>query len=152
MLILLFVVFVALFVLGSVFIDEYDLEWLRFVTQACTVIGAAISIIALIVVCISYGNTRVVDDKIAMYMEENEKIETQIDTIVTEYMKYENETFEGLKGDSSITLVSLYPELKSDELVKTQIKTYQDNNNKIKELKELKINASVYRWWIYFGK
>lgn len=151
MLILLFVIFVVLFILGSVFIDEYY-DFFRFITQACTVVGAAISIIALVIVCISYSNTRVLDDKIAMYIEENEKIETQIDTIVTEYMKYENETFEGLKGDSSITLVSLYPDLKSDELVKTQIKTYQDNNNKIKELKELKINASIYRWWIYFGK
>ena len=87
-----------------------------------------------------------------MYTEENTKIEEQIDAIVKEYMEYEGETFSELKGDSSMILVSLYPDLKSDELVKTQISTYQANNKKIKELKETKINAKIYKWWLYFGK
>lgn len=97
-------------------------------------------------------NGRVVDQKIEMYSEENKVIETQIETVVTDYMKYESETLKDLKGNSAITLVSLYPELKADELVKTQIKTYQENNSKIKKLKEEKIDISVAKWWLYFGK
>lgn len=48
--------------------------------------------------------------------------------------------------------VALYPELKSDTLVQSQIEVYVENNKAIKELKSSAINASVYRWWLYFGE
>ena len=53
---------------------------------------------------------------------------------------------------NAMTLVALYPELKSDILVQSQIKVYVDNNKQIKELKSMAINASILRWWLYFGK
>lgn len=149
MLILLIVVFVLLFILGSCLIND---DGLLAFTQACTVVGAAISIIAFVCVSVSFSKTVVIDDMIAMYTEENQNIENQIDVVVSKYMEFESDTFIGLKSDSAITLVSLYPELKSDELVKTQIATYQSNNEKLKELKEKKINTRVYKWWMYFGK
>lgn len=152
MLILLFIIFVALFILASIFIDEYDHDTFRCITQICTVIGAAITVIAFVSVVCDFSNTMVIDDMITMYTEENQNIENQIDVIVSKYMDYESGTFAELKDNSSITLVSLYPELKSDELVQTQIATYQSNNAKLKELKEAKINTRVYKWWLYFGK
>lgn len=152
MLILLFVIFVALFILGSVFIDDYEHDCFRFITQLCTAAGAAITMIFIINAAYELSKTVVIDDMIAMYTEENQNIESQIDVIVSKYMEYESDTFAELKGDSSITLVSLYPELRSDELVKAQIATYQSNNAKLKELKESKINVRVYKWWLYFGK
>ena len=152
MLILLFVIFVALFILGSVFIDECDYGFFRFIVQFCTVIGVAVTVISFACVVCNFSKTVVIDDMIAMYTEENQNIENQIDVVVSKYMDFESGTLTELKGDSAITLVSLYPELKSDELVKTQIATYQANNEKLKELKEQKINARVYKWWLYFGK
>ena len=151
MLIVLLVLFILLIVLGAGLIGEcYD--GLGFLSCATGAIGIIVVICFIIGICILFSETKVVNEKIKMYTEENAKIEKQIDTVVKEYMEYEGETFTELKGDSSITLVSLYPDLKSDELVKTQIATYQENNQKIKELKETKINAKVYKWWLYFGK
>ena len=95
---------------------------------------------------------RVIDSKIAMYQEENKNIETQMDVLVEKYMNYESETLGELKGESSITLVSLYPELKADELVKQQVSVYTSNNSLIKELREKKINLPTWKWWLYFGK
>ena len=109
------------------------------------------SIVLLVVSGVNVVNGRVIDSKIAMYQEENKAIETQMDVLVDKYMDYESKTLGDLKGNSSITLVSLYPELKSDELVKQQIKVYTDNNDKIKLLKEEKINISIWKWWLYFG-
>ena len=86
-----------------------------------------ICLIALIWNISTIVDGRVIDQKIEMYTEENKVIETQIETVVSKYMEYESETLTDLKTDSAITLVSLYPELKSDELVKTQIETYQRN-------------------------
>ena len=87
-----------------------------------------------------------------MYQEENANIENEMNILVQQYMSYESDTFGNLKGDSSITLVSLYPELKADTLVTKQIEVYVANNEKIKELKEDKIELSVQKWWLYFGK
>lgn len=152
MLILLFIIFVLIFILDSKFIDEYEYDFFRFLVQSFTIIGAAITVIAFIFIAYDFSKSMVIDEKIAMYMEENQNIENQIDIVVSGYMEYESGTFEKLKSDSSIVLVSLYPELKSDELVQTQIATYQANNEKLKELKELKINIRIYKWWLYFGK
>ena len=151
MLIVLLVLFILLIALGVWFASE-GFELTGVILGAVGVIGTLGVICIFIATCIKFSETKVVNEKIKMYMEENAKIEERIDTVVKEYMEYEGETFSELKGDSSITLVSLYPDLKSDELVKTQIATYQANNEKIKELKEIKINAKLYKWWLYFGK
>ena len=100
---------------------------------------------------ISVSNGKTIDEKIVLYQEENNKIEKQIDTLVSNYMNYESDTYEKIKSESSITLVSMYPELKSDKLVEEQISVYEENNKKIREFKEDKINLKVKKWWLYFG-
>lgn len=97
-------------------------------------------------------NNRTIQAKIDMYNEENSNIEKSMDILIQQYMDYESNTYKNLKGESSITLVSLYPELKADKLIEQQLAIYVENNNKIKSLKEDKINISNYRWWLYFGK
>ena len=72
-----------------------------------------------------------IDEKIAMYQEENTEIEEQIDMLVQNYMQYESDTYGDLKGNDAVTLVSLYPDLKSDGLVQKQIEVYTTNNKKI---------------------
>ena len=126
------------------------------------VIGFLLALVSIIVIIIlafmevycvgSLFDSIKAEEKIAMYQEENSKIESQINELVEKYMDYESETLSEFKSESSITLVSLYPELKSDTLVQTQITTYTENNNIIKELKEMLIDRSVYKWMLYFGK
>lgn len=87
-----------------------------------------------------------------MYQKENTKIENQMDVLISQYMKFETDTYGELKNESPITLVSLYPDLKSDELVKKQIEVYETNNKEIRDMKEKKINLKVAKWWLYFGK
>ena len=117
-----------------------------------SIISLVVSIIATIYLGVTVKNNDVIDDKIAMYQEENTKIEEQIAIVVSDYMEHESKVFDNAKVSSPIILAQLYPELKSDELVKSQIDIYVANNEKIKDLKLQKINDSVYRWWLYFGK
>ena len=90
--------------------------------------------------------------RISMYEEQNAKIEKQVSVAVDKYMSHETETFKNAKSESAITLVTLYPELKSDALISKLIDTYTSNNDKIVKLKNEKIVAHRARWWIYFGK
>ena len=93
-----------------------------------------------------------IPEMISMYEEENNQIESQIGELVNKYMEYEGSTFNDLKNEDSVALVSLYPELKSDALVEKQIEVYIENNKKIKNLKKKQIELSTYKWWLYFGK
>ena len=122
---------------------------------AFQIIGAVVSISSIIVVVLLVGCVvdRVnIDKKISLYEEENTKIEQQIADVVKQYQEYESGIFKDVAPEDAMTLVTLYPELKSDALVQSQIDVYVENNKAIKELKSMTVNASFYRWWLYFGK
>lgn len=144
MIILLFFVFLGFTILAILAYEE-DLAYIPLV-------GAVVCLIVAIILCIGVKDGAVIDEKIAMYKKENTKIEAQMDMLVSQYMKFETDTYGELKNESSITLVSLYPDLKSDELVKKQIDVYESNNKEIRGMKEKKINLKVLKWWLYFGK
>ena len=94
----------------------------------------------------------VVPSLIAMYEEENAGIEEKVSSTVAKYMEYEgNVIMEIAPGDDAMSLISLYPDLKSDQLISEEIAVYIENNNKIKELKEEQLNLRTYKWWLYFG-
>ena len=119
------------------------------------ILGAIVSVVSIIVAIVFIvlvTNSSTIDDRIAMYQEENINIENQVATIVEEYKTYENDTFDKLTPESAITYAIVYPELKSNDLVNSQIEIYVQNNEKIKALRESKICAGVYKWWLYFGK
>lgn len=157
MIILLLILAIFATVIGFVISIKNEFE-----SAGAGVIGLLTGICGCIVVLVMismtacYGDDAIsgkyIDEKITMYQEENAKIEEQIDALVQNYMKYESDTFSEFKSDDSMTLVSLYPELKSDELVQNQISVYTKNNKKIKELKEQKIDTAKSKWWLYFGK
>ena len=116
-----------------------------------SVIFLFIGVVAAVFLTITVANLSVIDDRIAMYQEENAKIEQQIADIVEQYQKYETDIFMDVAPDTAVTLVALYPELKSDILVQSQIEVYTENNKMIKSLRDQQIKGNVSRWWLYFG-
>ncbi len=92
------------------------------------------------------------DSRIELYQSQNAEIESKVQATVASYLAHEKQAYRDLKPDNAIAVVSAYPELHSNELVKKQIEVYEDNNKKILGLKEEKLNQSVYKWWLYFGR
>lgn len=121
-------------------------------TRIGTIPALIVNLIALLILGIILTDCRVVDKKIELYQNQNKEIEKKIEVTVKQYMNFETDTYKELKSDSFINLVNLYPDLKSDKLVQQQIELYTKNNEVITQLKEEKINETVYKWWIYFGK
>lgn len=133
--------------------DEFDVH--GFFTAMSWVLGIISLGIITEICCLTseLATESVIDSKIAMYQEENANIEQDIDKIVQEYLVHEHDTFADLKTEeSSITLVTLFPELKSDTLVQQQLEIYVANNAKIKALREEKIELAEIRWLLYFGR
>ena len=128
----------------------FFIEWEEF---ALIPIGALIfELIVFLFFCGCLVSTRTIDKQIKLYEKQNKEIESKIEITVKQYMDYEESTYKDLKNESYIQLVNLYPELKADKLVQQQIDTYTKNNEKIISLKEIKINKTIYKWWLYFGK
>lgn len=92
------------------------------------------------------------DFRIELYQSQNAEIESKVQSTVTSYLAHEKQTYKDIKPDNAIAIASAYPELHGNELVKKQIEVYEDNNKKILGLKEEKLNQSVYKWWLYFGR
>lgn len=153
MIIVFLVIFVAAF-LGFCVLGNKSCEWQDFGFGAATVAALLFvaGVVAAFVLAIQVGTASVIDERIQMYTEENAKIEEQIAAVVSQYQGYEHDIFTEVAPDSSVALVALYPDLKSDILVQSQIEIYLNNNEKIKQLKDEAILVSVYRWWLYFGK
>lgn len=157
---LFFIIFLAVTIFFVVKgIKEYKsdngYEDVSFGYFAVAVIAGIVSIIFLIWVFVlinRVGTGYTIDNKIAMYEEENASIEESIDVTVRSYMDFEASTYGELKDKDAINLVSLFPELKSDTLVQKQIEVYVANNDKIKQLKEEKIDLSKSKWKLYFGR
>ena len=156
MILVIFGVGILLLTAAVAFIPRMDYSTTRECLETVSLVfGALFTLAGFIGAClisVEVANSLPIDDKIAMYEEENVKIEAQVADIVYRYMEYETETFEIKADESYIVVASLYPELKSNTLVESQIEVYVKNNDKIKELKEAKIGYSIARWWLYFGK
>lgn len=146
MFILIFVIAAALIVLAVLNED---------LAEGFGILGGLIGFIALIGIFFNIGfliQGRTLDDKIAMYEQENAAIEQSVDVLVKDYYKHESDTYSSLKPENAVLFASAYPELQSNELATKQLEIYVDNNNKIKELKEDQINLSKNRFWLYFGR
>lgn len=98
------------------------------------------------------GIGHAIDSKITMYEEENATIEEKINVSVKSYMDFEANAYAEIKDKDFMNLVSLFPELKSDTLIQKQIEMYIENSDQIKKLREEKIDLSISKWLLYFGK
>lgn len=136
---------IVLFVVGVMFCDGWE------EASIIPFVGIFMCVIAIFVLCGQIIAGRNLQAKIDMYTEENQKIEQDISVMVNQYMEYEGNVMDDVSGESAITLVNLYPDLKSSELVKQEISIHTENNAKIKKLKEKQIDIRTYKWWLYFG-
>ena len=117
-------------------------------------VGVFIGIVMLITISVMIGfigSSRVYDTKIAMYEEENAKIEQSVVVAVEKYLEHEQSIFEDITNENLQTLLVVYPEIKSDTLITKQIEIFIMNNDKIRELKEEKISLGTLKFLVYFG-
>ena len=150
---LLVAIFTVLAIIFGILADAvYDLD--------CVFVAfSAVSIVALIVaLCVglfhiipSCKHLEYIDTKIEYLTEENAKIDEDVKIIISSYQDHEKEFYQEFENVSASTLITLYPEIKSNELVNKQIEIYFENQKEIKELELKKIEGGVVRWWMNFG-
>ena len=151
-LVILGICILMLIISSIIDVKSYDFKEVCLVFLILSGFGVLICLVIAISLGIKVSKLSVINEQIEMYQKENTKIEQQVANVVSQYQEYETKTFTAVTPEDSMTLVSLFPELKSDKLVQKQIDVYVENNKKIKSLKERQINGKVVKWWLYFGK
>ena len=126
-------------------------EWIYWVLNSVGTAMSVIFFIAAIWVGITLSGRMTIDEKIELYRTENAVIEEQMETVIQNYQEFESGTLKEFNNESATILVSLYPELKSNELVAKQLEVYLNNNAKIKELECERLSYKPLAWWLYFG-
>lgn len=129
---------------------QEDLDRDLFILVAAPILVIPLFIQVLLIASLISGLN--LDSRIGLHQLQNAEIESKVQVTVASYLAHEKQTYKDLKSDNAIAVVSAYPELHSNELVKKQIEVYEDNNKKILGLKEEKLNQSVYKWWLFFGR
>lgn len=154
MLIVFLVISIALIVCGIIWGCHSESDGVF----CCKMFGGILTVIMVIFISVAITKTvsiPVTEQKITIYEEENQAIEQEVKVIIDTYMEYEEGIFgkieiDNYSGDKLLLLTQLYPELKANTLVQTQIELHTSNTAEIKELKKKALNAKVWAWWLYF--
>lgn len=146
---MLTLIFILLIIATVISCKSYDFEELGVAAGiGAFIVGVALIIVAGCLVDVTYRT----DEMIQIYSEENAEVEKKLENAVQSYMQYEKDIMISVSPDTdTISLISLYPDLKSDRLVESEIETYISNNDKIKELKANKTMKSTYKFLLFFG-
>lgn len=156
MLIIFLVISIGLIVLGAVGMRIWDWDEMGGGSLIALSVIASIVLISLMATAITYTvKIPQMEERIAIYKEENARIEEQIKTAIEVYQDYEQEIFneidlDKISSEKLLLLTSIYPELKSDTMVQTQIQVYINNTNALKELRTKQLDYELWRWWLCF--
>lgn len=151
MLSLILVIVLIIMIVSIVFLVQTEEDgWLGGVVfPAMVAVGLLVTIVVGVV---KISTATKIDRQIEMCVEENANIEQQITITVERYLEHELNVYDTLQGESITTLLVVYPEINGNELVKRQMDIFVANNDKIRELKNEKLNLSTWKFLVYFGR
>lgn len=153
MLFILLGLFLTLMVLFGVIYFVNNDEILGLISGSSGILFAVVLLILL--GCLgSYNETKATVDKQILVLEEkNEIVLKQIEPLIEKYLSYENETLSKFKVDvNNLVALSMFPELKGNEFIKSQIDIVIKNQDEITKLKLSKAKLNAYKLWLFMGE
>ena len=146
---MLFILTIILLIIGFISFRSYD----GYVGIGFYVFSAIFFVITLIVLACYNETKSTCDKRIAVLEERNEVVLKQVEPIVNRYLLYESETLEKVKVNSeNIIALSMYPELKGNEFLKSQIDIVVKNQDEITKIKLSKAELNMFKLWIFMGE
>lgn len=97
-------------------------------------------------------NGYTIPQQIAIYEQDNAKIENQLLSLIYAAQTYEAGFYTEFKSENAVAADSVCPELRSVELVEQYIEAYKDNQTKVRDLRISQAKGSTWKWWLYFGR
>lgn len=109
------------------------------------------AVLGLLICGADIGRVPEYNKQIEVYETEMTTIQETINDVVADYLDHEKDTYAALTPENAVIFASIYPELSSSELVKQQLKIYNEYLVSIKNCKLKLAGISTTKWWLYFG-
>lgn len=144
------VIGIILIVVGSVIsAKSYDDKGYGYKVVGGFILGLAA--LGLVICGSVIGKVPEYNKQIEVYETEMTTIQETINDVVANYLDHEKDTYAALTPENAVIFASIYPELSSSELVKQQLKIYNEYLVSIKNCKLDLAGISTAKWWLYFG-
>lgn len=133
--------------------NRYNDDGCGFIAGGAVILTVAV--IAFLITLCNYNNiASTASYKLEVLEEQNEEILIQVEPVVKEALKYESTTYSNLKIDADrlIAVGQMYPDLKNNTFIQTQLNVIISNQQEIKQLKLQKASLNAYRLWILTKK
>ena len=120
-----------------------------------TIGGAVLTVISIIGLCVCWGtysfHKNTIDSRLEVIEEQNTIILAQVEPVVQKALEFESNTYKELKISSErlIALGNMYPNLKDNTFIQTQLQIIISNQSIIRNLKLTKAKMNAYRFWIW---
>ena len=117
--------------------------------------GTVLLILSFIILCALYGvyhyNKYTIDSQIEVLEQQNEVVLSQIEPIVNNALTFESETYKELKlsPERIIAIGQMYPDLKNNTFLQTQMEIIIHNQQEITRFKLTKARLKAYKFFIW---
>lgn len=128
----------------------------RFGDDNCySIFGCVLTVIssAILFVCLAIYtyDKYTIDSRISVLEEQNAIILEQIEPVIKQALDYESNTYKELRisPEKLIALGNMYPNLKHDTFIQTQLQVIINNQLLIRDLKLDKATLNAYHFWLW---
>lgn len=117
--------------------------------------GTFLLVVSFITLCALYGvyhyNKYTIDSQIEVLEQQNEIVLSQIEPIVNNALTFESETYKELKlsPERIIAIGQMYPDLKNNTFLQTQMEIIIHNQQEITRFKLTKARLKAYKFFIW---
>ena len=153
MLYLLLILTVILWIIAFFTINDYLRESIT--DQPTFILGILIGVSSLIAILICWGvysyRTETINSQLEVLESQNEIILSQIEPVIQKALDFESNTYKELKvnPENIITLSQIYPDLKDNSFIQTQLNVILTNQQQITQLKLNRATLNAFHFWIW---
>lgn len=153
MLYLLLILVVILWIIAIFTVNDYRREFIS--EQPTFILGTFIGIPSLIAILCCWGvysyRTETINSQLEVLETQNEIILSQIEPVIQKALDFESNTYKELKvnPENIITISQIYPDLKDNSFIQTQLSVIINNQQQITQLKLNKATLNAFHFWIW---
>jgi hypothetical protein len=126
-----------------------------FTEQGTFILGTFIGVISIVAILGCWGvysyRTETINSQLEVLESQNAIILSQIEPVIQKALDFESNTYKELKvnPENIITLSQIYPDLKDNSFIQTQLSVILTNQQQITQLKLNKATLNAFHFWIW---
>lgn len=127
----------------------------NFTEQGTFILGTFVGGTSLIAILCCWGvysyRTETINSQLEVLESQNTIILSQIEPVIQKALDFESNTYKELKvnPENIITISQIYPDLKDNRFIQTQLNVILNNQQQITQLKLNKATLNAFRFWIW---